>query len=30
MMKIKVSDASEADSLKDKDAYEKFCEENAH
>ena len=30
MMKIKVSNGSEADSLKDKDSYEQFCEENAH
>lgn len=29
-MKIKISDPSEADNLKDKDAYESFCEENAH
>ena len=30
LMKVKVSDASEADSLLDKAAYEKLCDEKSH
>ena len=30
LMKVKVSDASEADSLLDKTAYEKLCDEKSH
>ncbi len=30
LMKVKVSDPSEADSLHDSASYEKFCEESAH